>query len=75
VLGLESFARVVADSPLPVVGIGGVGLANIARVAATGAHGAAVVSDALLARDISERVRLLAEAFDQGARGSGLETG
>ena len=75
VLGLEAFGRVVADSPLPVVGIGGVGLENIARVAATGAHGAAVVSDALLARDISERVRQLADAFDRGARGTGPETG
>ncbi|RKH26484.1 thiamine phosphate synthase, partial [Corallococcus sicarius] len=51
------------------------GLENIARVAATGAHGAAVVSDALLARDISERVRQLADAFDRGARGTGPETG
>ncbi|RKH30609.1 thiamine phosphate synthase [Corallococcus sp. CA031C] len=75
VLGLEAFQRVVADSPLPVVGIGGVGLSNIARVAATGAHGAAVVSDALLAQDIAERVRQLAAAFDRGARGTSLETG
>ncbi|RKH88710.1 thiamine phosphate synthase, partial [Corallococcus praedator] len=53
----------------------GVGLSNIARVAATGAHGAAVVSDALLAQDIAERVRQLAAAFDRGARGTSLETG
>ncbi|MFP2934585.1 thiamine phosphate synthase, partial [Pyxidicoccus sp. 3LG] len=52
--------------PLPVVGIGGVGLANIGRVAAAGAHGAAVVSDALLAGDIAERVRQLVAAFEQG---------
>ncbi|MBN8472225.1 thiamine phosphate synthase [Corallococcus exiguus] len=71
VLGLEAFRRVVAESPLPVVGIGGVGLSNIASVAATGAHGAAVVSDALLAQDIAERVRQLAAAFDS-ARGTGL---
>ncbi|NOK23870.1 thiamine phosphate synthase, partial [Corallococcus carmarthensis] len=44
---------------------------NIARVAATGAHGAAVVSDALLAQDIAERVRQLSAAFDS-VRGSGL---
>ncbi|MCP3099996.1 thiamine phosphate synthase [Myxococcus sp. K15C18031901] len=69
VLGLEGLARVVRDSPLPVVGIGGVGLENIARVAATGAHGAAVVSDALLAQDIAERVRRLAGAFEQGRVG------
>ncbi|MCY1021456.1 thiamine phosphate synthase [Pyxidicoccus sp. MSG2] len=69
VLGLEAFAAVVKGSPLPVVGIGGVGLANIARVAAAGAHGAAVVSDALLAGDIAERVRQLVAAFERGGAG------
>lgn len=69
VLGLEDFAEVVRGSPLPVVGIGGVGLANIGRVAAAGAHGAAVVSDALLAEDITERVRRLLAAFEQGGVG------
>lgn len=69
VLGLEAFAAVVKDSPLPVVGIGGVGLANIGRVAAAGAHGAAVVSDALLAGDIAERVRQLVAAFERGGAG------
>ncbi|AKF82792.1 thiamine-phosphate synthase [Myxococcus fulvus 124B02] len=69
VLGLEGLARVVRGSPLPVVGIGGVGLSNVASVAATGVHGAAVVSDALLAQDIAERVRLLAGAFERGRVG------
>ncbi|MFP2913421.1 thiamine phosphate synthase, partial [Pyxidicoccus sp. 3LFB2] len=69
VLGLTAFAEVVRGSPLPVVGIGGVGLANIGRVAAAGAHGAAVVSDALLAQDITERVRQLLAAFEQGGVG------
>ncbi|WIG98580.1 thiamine phosphate synthase [Myxococcus sp. SDU36] len=70
VLGLEAFAAVVRDSPLPVVGIGGVGLANIASVAAAGAYCAAVVSDALLAADITERVRRLAGAFERGRAGA-----
>lgn len=70
VLGLEAFAAVVRDSPLPVVGIGGVGLTNIASVAAAGAHCAAVVSDALLAADITERVRRLGAAFEQGRSGA-----
>lgn len=70
VLGLEVFAAVVRDSPLPVVGIGGVGLSNIASVAAAGAYCAAVVSDALLAEDITERVRRLAVAFEQGRDGA-----
>jgi thiamine-phosphate pyrophosphorylase len=72
VLGVEAFAAVVRDCPLPVVGIGGVGLANIARVAAAGAHGAAVASDALLAPDIAEQVRLLSAAFNTGLRGASL---
>jgi len=75
VLGLEGFAAVVRDSPLPVVGIGGVTLENIARVAAAGAHGGAVASDALLAADVSERVRSLAAAFDRGAQGTSLADG
>ncbi|NVJ27719.1 thiamine phosphate synthase, partial [Myxococcus sp. AM011] len=53
----------------PVVGIGGVGLENVASVAATGVHGAAVVSDVLLAQDIAERVRLLTGAFERGRVG------
>ena len=72
VLGVEAFAAVVRDCPLPVVGIGGVGLANIARVAAAGAHCAAVASDALLAPDIAEQVRRLLAAFDTGLRGASL---
>ena len=67
VLGLEAFAREVALSPLPVVGIGGITLARIASVAAAGAHGAAVLSDALTASDIPARVRALGEAFLSGA--------
>ncbi|HLL06403.1 MAG TPA: thiamine phosphate synthase [Myxococcaceae bacterium] len=72
VLGVEAFAAVVRECPLPVVGIGGVGLSNIAQVAAAGAHCAAVASDALLAADISEQVRRLSAAFDTGLRGASL---
>jgi len=72
VLGLRGFEAVVRESPLPVVGIGGVKLENIAELAATGAHGGAVASDALLAEDIAERVRRLAAAFDRGVRGTSL---
>lgn len=75
VLGLGGFAAVVRASPLPVVGIGGVKLENIADLAATGAHGGAVASDALLAEDIAERVRHLSAAFDRGARGASLVGG
>lgn len=72
VLGLGGFGAVVRESPLPVVGIGGVKLENIAALAATGAHGGAVASDALLAEDIAERVRHLAAAFDRGGHGTSL---
>jgi thiamine-phosphate pyrophosphorylase len=72
VLGLAGFAAVVRESPLPVVGIGGVKLDNIAELAATGAHGGAVASDALLAEDIAEQVRRLGSAFDRGAQGASL---
>jgi len=62
----------VRASVLPVVGIGGVGLENIAQVAAAGAACAAVASDALLARDVAERVRALTRAFERGAMGTSL---
>jgi thiamine-phosphate pyrophosphorylase len=75
VLGLEGFAAVVRHSPLPVVGIAGVTLDNIAALAAAGAHGGAVASDALLAEDVPGRVRRLAAAFDRGARGTSLADG
>jgi thiamine-phosphate pyrophosphorylase len=75
VLGLRGFGAVVRTSPLPVVGIGGVKLENIAELAATGAHGGAVASDALLAEDIAERVRRLSAAFDRGAQGASLVGG
>lgn len=75
VLGLDAFATVVRASPLPVVGIGGVKLENIAALAATGAHGGAVASDALLAEDVPGRVRLLRAAFDRSAGGTSLAGG
>jgi thiamine-phosphate pyrophosphorylase len=67
-LGLEGLRRCVADSPLPVVAIGGIGLDTIRAVARTGAHSAAVVSDVLFATDIPARVRRLEEEFLQGAQ-------
>ena len=66
VLGLRRFAQVVGESPVPVVGIAGIGLSNIAQVAGAGAHGAAVLSDLLLADDIADRTRRLSAAFEQG---------
>jgi len=65
-LGVGRLAELVRSSPLPVVAIAGIGLGNIAEVAAAGAHAAAVGSDLLLASDIAERARLLSAEFHRG---------
>jgi thiamine-phosphate pyrophosphorylase len=62
-LGLERFAELVKKSPLPVFGIAGITLENIAQVGAAGAHGAAVVSGLLMADDLVSRARRLDRAF------------
>jgi thiamine-phosphate pyrophosphorylase len=51
VVGLERLAELVRQSPVPVVGIGGIGLGNVAAVRATGVAGIAVVSAVCGARD------------------------
>ena len=71
-LGLEGLRQVVAESPVPVVAIGGIGLASMRAVARAGAHGAAVVSDLLCAKDIAGRVRLLEEEFLRGVAERGI---
>ena len=71
-LGLEGLQRVSAESPLPVVAIGGIGLASIRAVARAGAYGAAVVSDLLSAPDIAQRVGLLKEEFLRGVQERGI---
>jgi thiamine-phosphate pyrophosphorylase len=62
-LGLETFASIVRQSPLPVVGIAGVTLENIGQVAAAGAWCAAVAGDLLRAGDLVSRARALQGAF------------
>jgi thiamine-phosphate pyrophosphorylase len=69
VLGLERLRREVADSPLPVVAIGGIGLESIAEVARSGAHGAAVLSDLWHAADVPARAKLLHARFILGETG------
>jgi thiamine-phosphate pyrophosphorylase len=71
-LGLEGLRRVVKESPLPVVAIGGVGLSSIRAVARAGAYGAAVVSDLLGAEDIAARARALEEEFLRGVAERGV---
>jgi len=69
VLGLERLRREVADSPLPVVAIGGIGLESIADVARAGAHAAAVLSDLWTAGDVPARAKLLHARFVLGETG------
>jgi thiamine-phosphate pyrophosphorylase len=59
---LDKVARAVS---IPVVGIGGIEPANIARVAATAAAGAAVVGAVMTAADPAAVVRTLLASFDQ----------
>lgn len=62
-LGLELFAQIAREAPLPVVGIAGVTLQNIGQVAAAGAWCAAVAGDLLRAEDLVSRARALQGAF------------
>jgi len=67
-LGLEAFAAIARECPLPVVAISGICLSNIGKVAQAGAYGAAVISDLLDAADIPARARALSRAFAAGMR-------
>ncbi|GAA1789740.1 thiamine phosphate synthase [Agromyces lapidis] len=58
-LGVDGFARVAAETELPCVAIGGIGIADLAPLRAAGAAGVAVVS-ALCAADDP---RTAAQAF------------
>lgn len=62
-LGLEAFAALVAQSPLPVVGIAGLGLSNVGGVGRAGAWCAAVASDLFAEADVVSRARALQRAF------------
>jgi thiamine-phosphate diphosphorylase len=62
-IGEERLAAVVAAVGIPVIGIGGIDTANVARVAAAGARGAAVVSALMRAADPSTVTRQLLAPF------------
>ena len=51
-IGLEGLARICAAVKIPVIGIGGIGLANAADVIKSGAAGIAVISAILAQKDI-----------------------
>lgn len=63
-LGLARFAQLVAASPLPAVGIGGVTGADLPAMRAAGAAGAAVVSAICAAPAPAEAARSLRAAWE-----------
>lgn len=65
VSGLEVLRRVCHEVSLPVVAIGGIGLANIGSVAASGAACAAVVSAVACAEDMTAATAALIKEFQQ----------
>lgn len=68
--GIERLAEVVrAVRPQPLIAIGGIDLGNVARVAATGVAGVAVISAIAGAADPRRAVRALADAL-RGRGGS-----
>lgn len=63
-MGLETLARICADSPVPVVAIGSITAERIAEVMAAGAYGVAVLSAVVAAADPVEATRRCREAID-----------
>jgi thiamine-phosphate pyrophosphorylase len=59
-LGLDGLAAIKAMTHLPVIAIGGIGIANAAAVRATGVEGVAVVSAVMVAADPAAAAALLA---------------
>ena len=55
-LGVEAMGRLIADSRVPVVAIGGISLENAPQVWAAGADSVAVISDIVNAPDPAKRV-------------------
>ncbi len=64
VMGLETLARICADSPLPVVAIGSITAERIGEVIAAGAHGVAVLSAVVADADPEEAARRCRAALD-----------
>ena len=58
-LGLENLRAIRKDVVVPMVGIGGITADNYAKVLATGANGAAIVSGILAQEDIGAAVKKL----------------
>jgi thiamine-phosphate pyrophosphorylase len=67
--GLEGLRAVVAATPLPVVGIGGIHAGNAAEVLGAGAAGVAVVSSVAAAPDPETATRALRAVVDAEREG------
>ena len=67
-MGLETLARICADSPLPIVAIGSITPERIAEVIGAGAHGVAVLSAVVLADDPTAATARCREALDAALR-------
>ena len=68
-IGLTELRRICRASPLPVVAISGITLANVEEVAASGPYCAAVVSDLLMSEDIAAKAQQLRRGFEKGRNG------
>ena len=64
VLGLDRLAEIIAESPIPVVAIGGVQPEHVAEVMDRGAWGVAVLSGVACAGDPTAAARRYREAID-----------
>ena len=69
--GLGLLAQAVAQIPLPLVAIGGIGAANAGQVMAAGAHGLAVISAVCCQADPAGAARDLLRAMGLGRGGAG----
>ncbi|HHW39629.1 MAG TPA: thiamine phosphate synthase [Syntrophomonadaceae bacterium] len=64
-IGVDGLRRIKEAVSIPVVGIGGIGLHNIAAVKEAGVDGISVISAILGSRDIEEAARGLVKAWRQ----------
>ncbi len=62
-LGLAGLRRAVEATSLPVVAIGGIGLADVAAVRQTGASGIAMIAELLVAGEFEARARMAVDSF------------
>ena len=62
VVGVPALRRIVAESRLPVVAIGGIGLDQVSEVLEAGAASVAVISDLMRSQNMARRMEQFLEA-------------